>query len=418
VSAERLLISAILRSGSISKVRMLGLRPQDMVLYKEEFSFLLDNDVPSKAVFHERFPDFKIRKVKPSDIDNLVDRVRDNKIQSDLGNIMKNTANQIGEKRPIELVIALARSLDEIQGRFSSGKDIDILSSTDLMVDEYKRRQKSSKNGNTVGIPFGIPTLDKEMGGMSPGEVITVVGRQGEGKTWFSLDAAASAVIHNKKVLYISLEMPPELIGFRLHTLLYGITHENKKNRFPNLNLIMGKDIDPKKYKTYLEKVRKEYKGSFVVPQLSRNFFFSTATVASKIEEHRPDLVVIDYIGLMQGDNKKIENWQEISQQIRDLKNFALRYKIAMMVNAQANRQAADPKNDDAPKLHQISGSDAIGANSDRVISLRLMSKVNKLLVSVEKNRYGRAKFSFKCKWDVDQGFIKELPSEEQFFEE
>jgi replicative DNA helicase len=397
---------------------MLGLRPEDLVIYKEEYSFLIENEVPSVSVFQERFPDFKVRKVKSSDIDTLVDRVRDNKIQSDLSKAVKTVVNQIGEKRPIELVHALGRSLDEIQGKFTSGRDIDILTQTDLMVDEYKRRAKSTKNGNTVGIPFGIPTLDKEMGGMSPGEVITVVGRQGEGKTWFSLDASASAVIHNKSVLYISLEMPPELIGFRLHTLLYGITHENKKNKFPNLSLIMGKDISPKKYREYLVKIRKNYKGKFIVPQLSRNFFFSTATVASKIEEHRPDLVVIDYIGLMQGDNKKVENWQEISGQIRDLKTFALRYKIPIIVNAQANRAAADPKNDDAPKLHQIAGSDAIGANSDRVISLRLMSKVNKLLISVEKNRYGRAKFSFKCKWDVDQGFIKELPQEEQFFEE
>ncbi len=418
MSAERLLISAILKSGSNSEVKILGLAAKDFTAYKEEFAYLMDSGVPSIATFQERFPDFKVRNVKSSDIHLLVDRVRDNKIRRELQIAVKSIADQLGEKKPIDLVMDLSRKMDTIQGSFSTSKDVDLIGNAELMVNEYRRRLRSSKSGQTAGIPFGIPTLDKEIGGMFGGEIITIVGRQGDGKTWLSLEFSTSAIIHNKRVLYISLEMPPELIGFRVHTLLFALLNPSKKqNKFPNLSLIMGKDINSKTYASWLETVRKDHKNSkFIVPSLSRNFIFSTATVAAKIEEHRPDLVVIDYIGLMAGENKRIENWQEIGQQMKDLKNFALRYNLPIIVNAQANRSAADPKSESVPMLHQIAGSDAIGASSDRVISLRLLPS-KRLRIGLEKNRYGRDKFHFDCKWDINQGFLHEMKPEDGFEE-
>lgn len=416
---ESLLISAVLESGSNSDVKILGLKPTDLLRYKPEFSFIMENGVPSKSTFRERFPDFKIRKVKEQDVPHLVDRIRNQRIRYEMQKAMETTLKQLDTKKPVELVNELGRSMEKISSMYQFTKDVDIVTNYEEMVEEVKRRSRMTKEGRQVGIPVGIPTLDKETGGLSPGDVWTLVARQGDGKTWVSLEFSASATIHGKSVLYISLEMTHELIGFRYHTLLYALRNPaRKRNRFPNIALIRGQDIDIKKYREFLERVRSETKARFIVPELGMHFNFSTATVAAKIEEHHPDVVVIDYIGLMQGDGGKgkIENWQEIAQMMRDLKTMALRYKIPIVVNAQANR-AAISNEGDVPKLHHIAGSDAIGANSDRVIALKLLGP-SRLRIGIIKNRHGRQGLVFDCKWNIDEGFLREIPQKEQFDEE
>lgn len=418
-SAERLLISAILRAKSNSEVKILGLKPADFLTYGEEFRFIGENGVPSKGVFRERFPEFRLADADSGDIPLLVDRVREKKVRTEFANVVEKHVKQIDKKTPMELVAGMIRDLETVQGMHSLGQDIDIFNNIGFMVDEFKRRRRNRIEGRHIGIPTSIPTLDKETDGMSPGEVWTIVGRMGDGKTWLSLEFAVSAVIHNKKVLYISLEMTPEMIGFRVHTLLYALMHpDKKKNRFPNLELIRGEKVKPSKYRKFLKQARTELQAKLIIPQLSHNFHFNTAAVAAKIEEHKPDLVVIDYIGLMAGDSgkgNKIENWQEISSQMRDLKLMSLRYSIPIVVNAQANRGAA--LGEEVPKLHQIAGSDAIGAHSDRVIALRLLPS-RRLKIGVIKNRNGRQSFMIDCKWDINNGFIKELPPEAEDFEE
>lgn len=418
-SAERLLISSILRAKSNGQVKILGLKPEDFIVFKEEFRYVSENGVPSKATFKERFPEFNyVKNVAESDIPLLVDRVRDKKIRTEFASAVEKHVKQIDKKKPIDLITGMVRDLENIQGSYSLSQDVDIFNNTNFIVDEFKRRRRERKAGREPGIPTSIPTLDKETGGMAPGEVWTIVGRQGEGKTWLSLEFACSACIHNKKVLYISLEMPPELIAFRVHTLLYALTNPKaKENKFPNLELIRGLKVTPKRYRKWLKELRGTFQAKFIIPQLSRNFYFNTSSVAAKIEEHHPDLVVIDYIGLMSSDGGKgkIENWQEIKSQMRDLKTMALRYSIPIVVNAQANRAAA--LGEDVPKLHQIAGSDAIGADSDRVIALRLLPS-RRLRIGVVKNRHGRQAFLFDCKWDINQGFLHEIPPENEEFEE
>lgn len=408
-SAERLLISAILQAEDNSIPKQEGLSPKDFIVHKPEYSFIIQNGVPSKALFRQQFPDFKFAKSQGKDIPHLVLLVRKERVKHELHKAIESVIKDVEDKNPLDLAKRLGDAMDKIQGMYSMSRDVDILNNAELLVDEFKRRVHMRKEGKQVGIPTGIPTIDTETSGLAPSELWVIVGRQGDGKTWLSLEFTASAIIHKLSVLYISLEMPPELIAFRLHTLLWALRHPKKKqNKFPNLELIRGEG-SVKAYRQYLDNLRTTYKSKFIVPQLSSNFIFTTSTVAAKIEEHKPALVVIDYIGLMQseGGKGKIENWQEIAQQIRELKTMAMHYQIPIVVNAQANRAANDENT--APKLHQIAGSDAIGANSDRVISLRMLPSKN-LRISIEKNRYGRQNFTFDVKWNINHGFMRELP--------
>lgn len=406
-SSERLLISAILQSGDNSFVKQEGLTPKDFIAHKAEFDYISQNGVPSKVMFKKQFPDFSILKSESKDIPQLVTLVRKERIKHEFHRAIEKVLNQVDTAQPMDLAKKLYDSMGRITSMYVTAKDVDVLGDTEFVENDYKKRIKMRKEGRQVGIPTGIPTIDEITGGLAPGELWVIVARQGQMKTWLSLEFAASATIYNVPVLFISLEMPPELIAYRYHTLMWALRHpKRKQNKFANLALLRG-EPSLKLYRKFLENVKSTYKTKFIIPDLNSNFNFTTATVAQKIEEHHPGLVVVDYIGLMQSDSTgRIDNWQELAQQVRELKKMALQYKIPIVVNAQANRSSADGK--EAPKLHQISNSDAIGATADRVMSLKKMPS-GMLRISIEKNRNGRDNFYFDVKWDINNGFLKEV---------
>ncbi len=84
---------------------------------------------------------------------------------------------------------------------------------------------------------------------------------------------------------------------------------------------------------------------------------------------HGTELLVVDYLGLIEPDNPNAQRNDQISRQTRKLKQLALELKIPIVLLAQLNRES-EKRGDGKPKLSDLRDSGAIEQDADVVVLL------------------------------------------------
>lgn len=199
----------------------------------------------------------------------------------------------------------------------------------EVIIETFDRldRLNSPDRDLYKGIPTGIRELDDTITGLNRSDLIILAARPGMGKTSFALNIARhAAVTAQKRVAFFSLEMAREQLASRLlatESLVSGT-----KLRTGELNdgewarLIEGGDI-LSKASIYLDD-----NSSITVPEMK-----------AKIRRLKNvDLVIIDYLQLM-NSAKRIDNRvQEISEITRNLKIMAKELNIPVIALSQLAR--------------------------------------------------------------------------------
>lgn len=416
---EDLLISAIVRhtrgpGRGVGAAARYGATDTVFMRRKAEWIWLQEHRTASKETFKARFPNFRVMATDPEEMQLLVAQAQRTKAEYDLGKMFEKAMRRLGRVEPTQLATELEGDIRLILQTYAKGEDINIFGNWQHTYNHVKRAHDQVAAGESIGYPFGIPTLDKITGGMQGPDLITIVARQGEFKTWMSLYFATQAAIAGGKVLYASLEMSPAQIGLRVQTLLNNAlaasAADEFQDRFSNMGMMMGA-VDLKKYRRFLIRAKKAMKSDFITPNAQGGF--SMATMVAKCEQHQPDIAFFDYFGLGVGNDvtRGGENWIQAVQTSRMAKhNIASKFNIPFVLNAQANRKGVEAQ--DAPELDHISLTDALGADSDQVLSLRY--RAGDLKMVVKKNRRGRTGDVIKFELDIDNGVIQETSATRQ----
>jgi replicative DNA helicase len=108
------------------------------------------------------------------------------------------------------------------------------------IADEIDQAYK--KYGQFDGLSTGIPRLDQILGGLRPGEITLIGGDPNNGKSALAANIAVN-VAHNKKVLFITLEMLAPAIGTRMRHINGG-TIEGLNMTFQKSTSINFTDLD------------------------------------------------------------------------------------------------------------------------------------------------------------------------------
>jgi len=219
----------------------------------------------------------------------------------------------------------------------------------------------------------GVHKVDRACGLLRKGEILTVAGRPGEGKTAFGCQAAIENAASGKSVLFISIEMTREEIFERLAKQVLGSDVLNEENNARLIENVSKLDI------TICDSIYDISSIEQIIRRLS----------------NRPqglDFVVLDYIGEVDdaesapGEAKH----QKIDRIIKKIRKLVKKTKTTLVMLAQLNR------GEGVPTLKNIADSDSIPRGSHRVILLYRDDKdaldkalVFKTIVKVEKNRTG-----------------------------
>ena len=232
----------------------------------------------------------------------------------------------------------------------------------DVLVNTYEIIEELSRNkGQLGGVPTGFTDLDNLLTGLHGGELILVGARPSMGKTSFAVNMAAYAALRaGKSVAVFSLEMPREQIAMRM--------------------LCSDARVD-------MQKVRKGLLGDqewmrladALTPMADAPLYIDDTAGISPTQmrsrcrklmmDKKLDLIVIDYLGLMSGDEKNENRNLEVGKISRDLKAIAKELNLPLIACAQLSRANKD-RIDKRPILSDLRDSGSIEQDADVVMFL------------------------------------------------
>jgi replicative DNA helicase len=245
-----------------------------------------------------------------------------------------------------------------LRKNFKSLKDV--LVSTVHEIEENK-----NKKDDLTGVPAGYGPLDKLTNGWQKTDLIILAARPSVGKTAFALNLAMNAANNANKpypVAVFSLEMGAGQIVKRM---LSAVTE------VPMESITRGR-MEEHEFIQLTQRMNKLAKAPiFLDDQAALNIFELRAKARRLKQRHDIQLIIIDYLQLMQANTDKGGNReQEISKISRDLKALAKELDIPIIALSQLNRSVESRKESKVPQLSDLRESGAIEQDADLVMFL------------------------------------------------
>ena len=225
-------------------------------------------------------------------------------------------------------------------------------------LDQLDRKQ--DKPNGITGMPTGFSELDKKTAGLHPSQLIVVAGRPSMGKTTFALNIAESVLSEtDQSVLLFSMEMSAEeILEKRISSI----------GRIPSSNLRTGQlsEEDWSKITVSMQKVKNGKMTIVDTPALTP---LDIKHRARAFKRQNPDLglIVIDYLQLMQVNEKGLNRTQEVTKISNSLKALAKELNIPVIAISQLNR-SVDERADKRPRMSDLRESGAIEQDADVIL--------------------------------------------------
>lgn len=232
----------------------------------------------------------------------------------------------------------------------------------DVLLKNVENIDAASKNqGKVVGIPTGFKDLDALTSGLHRSDLIILAARPAMGKTAFALNIAQqTATKAGASVLIFSLEMSKEQLGQRLLAIQARVEMQKLKT-----GSLERKDWD--RLNMALDEL---HSSKIFIDDTPGVSIMEMRNKCRRLKaEHGLDLIVIDYLQLMQGDGRADSRQQEISAISRNLKLLAREMDCPVIVLSQLSR-APELRQDHRPILSDLRESGSIEQDADIVIFL------------------------------------------------
>ena len=182
------------------------------------------------------------------------------------------------------------------------------------------------------GLPTGFTDFDKITGGLRPGDLMIVAGRPSMGKTTLAVNMAEYAAVHpgtRASVAIFSMEMPSEQVITRMLSSIGGV---------PLNSLRSGKISDEDWVRITSATSQLSEAKIFVDESPALNPTELRARARRVKREHGLNLVVVDYLQLMQVPGTKENRATEIAEISRGLKTLAKELQVPVIALSQLNR--------------------------------------------------------------------------------
>lgn len=353
-------------------------------------------DIPSIEILETKFRDFDaVPTTGPTAY--YVDGLRNEWLSGVVRETIMRAGSALKDEPPQKVIESLQSDIAGLAKRTGIVKDIDITDWQDAVKHLEKTRARSDKMGGSPGIRTGFKAIDTAYAtGMAPGHLIVIIGFPQRGKTWFSAYLAVKAWEQGYHPMIVSLEMSREDMRNRIYGLMASglFTISDFQQGYIDLDEFSSWGKKTLTDKTPFTIVSNEGVGD-VTPMM----------IQGKIDQHRPDLVIMDYHQLFM-DNRKTEALTPRNMNLsRELKLMAVSNNIPV-IDISAVTMDDSRSQDDPPMLSQVAWSKAIEFDADMAMAVH---KHNDSMIEVveRKNRHGPS-FGVYLNVDLNNGKIEE----------
>jgi replicative DNA helicase len=231
------------------------------------------------------------------------------------------------------------------------------------------------RDGHLSGLATGLSDLDRLMGGLQSSDLIIVAGRPGMGKTALATNMAFNIAkawegevqpdgsvktVNGGIVGFFSLEMSSEQLATRIIAEQSGVS---------SANIRRGR-INEAEFEQIVTVAREMNKIPLYIDQTGGLAIAQLAARARRLKRQRGlDLLVVDYIQLMQGSSKKGSDnrVQEVTEITNNLKALAKELNVPILALSQLSRQVEN-RDDKRPQLSDLRESGSIEQDADVVL--------------------------------------------------
>ena len=254
----------------------------------------------------------------------------------------------------------------------------DYIDNADERFQFYRKKEEK--------IPFDLDFFNKiTKGGLPPKTLNVCLAGTGVGKSLFMCHVASSALLQNKNVLYISLEMAEKRIAERIDANLMNISLEDLH------------DLPRRMFDSRMEKLQKKTEGKLIIkeyPTASAHCGHFRALYNELLlkKQFRPDIIFIDYINICASSRFKygsnVNSYTYIKGIAEEMRGLAVELNVPIVSATQTTRQGFVSTD---IGLEDTSESFGLPATADlmfALISTEELEDLNQMLVKQLKNRY------------------------------
>ena len=268
-----------------------------------------------------------------------------------------------GEDEPTAILNKAEQMVLDVSGQTQSESSFAAIGEVVLSnLDKLNALQQH--DGAITGVPTGFKDVDHIFNGLQKSDLILVAARPAMGKTAFTLNIAQNVtMLYDKTVAFFSLEMGKEQLVGRILSSVAGVSSEKLRRA----------NMEPADWEKVIAAADRMSKSKLFIDDTPG---LTVQDMRSKLRrlkvEHGLDLVIVDYIQLMQGRNagKGSENrQQEVSEISRNLKLIAREFNVPVIALSQLSRSVESRPNK-RPVLSDLRESGSLEQDADIVIFL------------------------------------------------
>ncbi len=385
IDAEQAVLGAMLiKKEAIAEVAQI-LRPEDF--YRDAH----------KIVYEAMLNLFN--KNEPADIVTVSDYLNNENLMEKVGGVTFITAlaNTVPTAANVTYHAKIVREKADLRNLINTATDIagmayessddvaDVIDKSEKMIMEVANRQNVSaftpmrdivmetfdkinvlyeSKGGLTGIPCGFTDLDKLTSGLQPSDLILVAARPSMGKTAFTLNIGAHVALkEHKNVAFFSLEMSKQQLVQRMLCSEGGIDSQKLRKG----------ELDKTDWGKLVNVANKVAEAPLYIDDTAGITVMELRSKARRLKAEKGlDLIIIDYLQLMQGrtgkgatDNRQ----QEISEISRSLKAVARELNVPVIALSQLSR-SVESRQIKRPMLSDLRESGSLEQDADIVMFL------------------------------------------------
>jgi replicative DNA helicase len=322
-------------------------------------------------------------------------------LNDSLKDVLRSTAAEVQAGQGTKALEDLIQKTSELKKNTAVIRDIDA-TDLDSAVLYFENLAKQQALGS-IGIKTGLAGFDNYLpAGITPGQLGVFLAYPGIGKSWMALYFAVQAWKQGKSPLIISLEMSETEVRNRVFTIMgEGLwSHRKMSNGQVEIE-------DLKRWH------KKELAGKpeFHIISNDSGGEVTPSVIRGKIDQYKPDLVIVDYLQLMSPNQKSDNETVRMKNLSRELKLMAISEEMPIIAISSATPDDVN-KLDTVPTLGQTAWSRQIAYDADWVLALGRATNSDIIECVFRKNRNGFMG-EFIVQADFDKGYYRYKDFEE-----